>query len=104
MYTYNYTFSNEGVISNYKNILAYSLCDSVVDHRDLTVDKLIYLASEIASNGPFGPKSGFDIYLDSLMKTWNALRAIDPLPVAGTEEIQFPALLPVQGTAWLILP
>ena len=49
MYTYKYNFANEGVISTHKNILAYILCISVVDHRDVTLDELIYLASEFAA-------------------------------------------------------
>ncbi|MCJ1354385.1 MAG: hypothetical protein MMC33_004373 [Icmadophila ericetorum] len=98
MYTYKYNFSNEGVIANHKNILAYILCISVVDHRDVTVDELIYLASEFAGDGPVGPNSGFETYLNSLMKTWNALKAVDPLPVSGRQAIDYPTLLPIRGT------
>ncbi|KAF8151105.1 hypothetical protein K438DRAFT_1988373 [Mycena galopus ATCC 62051] len=36
MYTYKYNFHNEGVISTHKNLLAYILCVSVLDHRDVT--------------------------------------------------------------------
>jgi hypothetical protein len=81
MYTYKYNFHNEGVISSHKNILAYILCISVVDHRDVTVDELIYLASEFAGDDDVGANSSYKTYLESLMKTWNALKAIDPLPM-----------------------
>jgi hypothetical protein len=90
MYTYKYNFINKGVIASAKNILAYILCISVVDHRDVTVDELIYLASEFAGDGAIGPNSGFDKYLESIMKTWNALKAIDPLPMAGRPAIEYP--------------
>lgn len=78
MYTYKYNFINEGVIANHKNILAYILCISVVDHRDVTVDELVYLASEFAGDGDIGVNSGYTTYLESLMKTWNALSSLEP--------------------------
>ena len=93
MYTYKYNFSNKGVISNAKNILAYIMCISVVDHRDVTVDELIYLASEFAGDGAVGSDSGFEKYLEMIMKTWNALGAIDPLPIPGKPAITYPTSL-----------
>ena len=99
MYTYKYNFANEGLISNHKNILAYILCISVVDHRDVTVDELIYLASEFAGDGAVGPDSGFEKYLEMIMKTWNALRAIDPLPTAGKPAIEYPTSLAIQSAS-----
>ncbi|MCJ1292386.1 hypothetical protein MMC34_003936 [Xylographa carneopallida] len=102
MYTYKYNFANEGVIATHKNILAYILCISVVDHKDVTVDELIYLASEFAGDGPVGANAGFEVYLNSLMKTWNALVQIDPFArIAGGSvprpTIEFPPL-PVRGS------
>jgi hypothetical protein len=47
-----YNFHNEGVIATHKNVLAYILCVSVVDHRDVTDDEIIYLASEFAGDEP----------------------------------------------------
>jgi hypothetical protein len=92
MYTYKYNFSYEGVVSTHKNILAYILCISVVDHRDVTVDELIYLASEFAGDGNIGANSGYETYLESLMKTWNALNSIDPLAVAGRAKVEYPVV------------
>ena len=73
MYTYRYNFSNEGVISTHKNVLAYILCISVVDHTDVTVDEMVYLASEFAGDAP----DQYGNYLNSLVKTWKELRAND---------------------------
>ncbi|KAK1589755.1 uncharacterized protein LY79DRAFT_608563 [Colletotrichum navitas] len=100
MYTYKYTFGSKGVVDVHKNILAYILCISVVDHRDVTLDELIYLASEFAGDGDVGPGSGFQQYLEMIMKTWNALRAIDPLPVSGRPALEYPVnlQLPVRTT------
>ena len=99
MYTYKYTFGSKGVIDVHKNILAYILCISVVDHRDVTLDELIYLVSEYAGDGDVGPGSGFAKYLEMIMKTWNDLRAIDPLPVPGRRDVEYPAGL-VQTLAY----
>jgi len=98
MYTYKYNFRNDGVISSHKNILAYILCISIVDHRYVTVDELIYLASEFAGDGDIGPNSGYQKYLDSLMRTWNALHMVDPARLiagghANTNQPDYPTTL-----------
>ncbi|KAK3372304.1 hypothetical protein B0H63DRAFT_513741 [Podospora didyma] len=99
MYTYKYNFRNSGVVDNAKNILAYILCISVVDHRDVTVDELVYLASEFAGDGNVGPNSGYELYLDSLMKTWNALSVVEvPGLNPGRKGIEYPALQ-IRGAA-----
>ncbi|KAF4990607.1 hypothetical protein FGRMN_8366 [Fusarium graminum] len=77
MYTWKYTFGSKGVIHVHKNILAYTLCISVVDHRDVSLDELIYLASEFAGDDDVGPGSGFAQYLETIMKTWSALNGIN---------------------------
>ncbi|KAK3316021.1 hypothetical protein B0H66DRAFT_640921 [Apodospora peruviana] len=90
MYTYKYNFKNRDVVDTHKNVLAYILCISVVDHRDVTVDELIYLASEFAGDGAVGPDSAYQTYLGSLMKTWNALKMMDTDP--GRPNIEYPTL------------
>jgi len=70
MMTYRYNFHNEGFISTHKNILAYILCISVVNHAELTVDEIIYLASEFAGDKP----EEYEAYLNGLIKVWRALR------------------------------
>ncbi|KAL8750768.1 MAG: hypothetical protein Q9184_006306 [Pyrenodesmia sp. 2 TL-2023] len=71
MHTYRYNFSNEGVIATHKNVLAYILCISVVDHRDVTDDEMIYLTSEFAGDD----EKEYGAYLHSLITTWKALKA-----------------------------
>jgi hypothetical protein len=98
MYTYKYNFRNEGVISNHKNILAYILCISVVDHRVVTVDELVYLASEFAGDGNVGPNSGYELYLESLMKTWKALAEVEwPDMETGQKNTERPTVLPARN-------
>ncbi|KAL0062619.1 hypothetical protein AAF712_010553 [Marasmius tenuissimus] len=82
MMTYRYNFHNEGVISTHKNVLAYILCVSVVDHRDVTVDEIVYLASEFAGDEP----DEYEPYLNRLIRVWGNLRDNDPRGrVTGTE-------------------
>lgn len=71
MYTYRYNFSNEGVIASHKNVLAYILCTSVIDHNDLTVDEMVYLASEFASDA----RPEYGECLNGLIEVWKSLRA-----------------------------
>jgi len=85
MYTYKYNFASKGVIANHRNILAYILCISVVDHKDVSVDELIYLVSEFAGDGVVGPGDGFHKYLQMIMETWTALKAIDPMTNEGRQ-------------------
>ena len=94
MYSYKYNFVNKGAIATYKNIMAYILCVSVVDHKDVTLDELIYLASEFAGDGPIGPGAGFEAYLGMLMKTWNQLKMVDEQSRAGLlrQSIEYPTL------------
>ncbi|KAI0347124.1 hypothetical protein BDW22DRAFT_1351492 [Trametopsis cervina] len=49
-YSYRYNFANEGLVSTHKNVFAYMLCTSVVDHRVVTPDELVFLASEFAGD------------------------------------------------------
>ncbi|KAF5962227.1 hypothetical protein FBULB1_14398 [Fusarium bulbicola] len=92
MYTYKYTFANKGVVDMHRNILAYNLCISVVDHRDVTLDELVYLASEFAGDDNSGPGTEFAEYLDMITKTWNKLRVTDPLPVSGRPAREYPVM------------
>lgn len=71
IYTYRYNFANEGVISSHKNVLAYILCTSVVDHNDLTVDEMVYLANEFAG----GARDQYEVYLNGLIQVWKNLWA-----------------------------
>jgi len=79
VYTYRYNFSNTGVIADHKNVLAYILCTSVVDHKELTVDELVYLASEFAGDG----RDQYEAYLNGLIEVWENLKAQNMAVRAG---------------------
>ncbi|KAL0564192.1 hypothetical protein V5O48_017861 [Marasmius crinis-equi] len=76
MMTYRYNFHNEGVVSTHKNVLAYILCISVVDHMDVTVDEILYLASEFAGDEP----EKYQPYLNNLIRVWNDLQGKTLIP------------------------
>ncbi|KEQ93048.1 hypothetical protein AUEXF2481DRAFT_31505 [Aureobasidium subglaciale EXF-2481] len=90
MYTYRYNFSNEGVIASHKNVLAYILCTSVVDHNDLTVDEMVYLASEFAGDA----RTEYEAYLNGLIEVWRNLRAHEV-----TVKAALPNIVPLAITA-----
>lgn len=90
MYTYRYNFANEGVIGTHKNVLAYILCTSVVDHNELTVDEMVYLASEFAGDS----REQYQVYLNGLIEVWKALRQQGVEMKAGLDSIPVrPAIL-----------
>ncbi|RYP54588.1 hypothetical protein DL768_000648 [Monosporascus sp. mg162] len=64
---YKYTFSTEGIISDHKNILAYILCIS------------------FAGDASVGPNGGYDLYLETIMKTWNELNSVE-VPARGRSD------------------
>lgn len=66
LFTYRYNFSNEGVISSRNNVLTYVLCTSVVDHNDLTVDEMVYLASEFAGD----VRDEYEAYPNGWIQVW----------------------------------
>jgi hypothetical protein len=94
MFTYRYNFSNEGVIASHKNVLAYILCTSVVDHNDLTVDEMVYLASEFAGDG----RDQYEVYLNGLIQVWKNLRAQDMAVKAVTAQVPGLAIAPATVT------
>lgn len=75
------------------------MCISAIDHHDITTDELIYLASESAGDASVGSDGGFEQYLEMLLKTWNALKAADPLPMHGRPPMEDPRFLTNPRTA-----
>ncbi|KAJ7782071.1 hypothetical protein B0H14DRAFT_3164075 [Mycena olivaceomarginata] len=68
-----YKFHNEGLISTHKNLFAYILCVSVVDHRDVTPYEIVYLASEFAGK----ESEQYEAYLNNLIWVKNNLSTND---------------------------
>ncbi|KAJ5108645.1 hypothetical protein N7456_005320 [Penicillium angulare] len=93
MFTYRYNFSNEGVIATHKNVLAYVLCISVVDHNELTVDEMVYLASEFAGDG----RDQYEAYLNGLIQVWKSLKSQDIAMKAGINLPNNMQQLSIQG-------
>ncbi|KAG8950272.1 hypothetical protein FRC04_007906 [Tulasnella sp. 424] len=62
---WRYNFSNKEVFAEAENVLAYVFCLSVVDHRALTKDELLYLLTECGG--------GNDIDKSELTTLWQSL-------------------------------
>ncbi|KAJ5609427.1 hypothetical protein N7528_009994 [Penicillium herquei] len=71
VYIYRYNFTQGGVFTEnkYNNVLGYVLCTSVVDHTALTVDEIVFLASEFAGDQPWQ----YEAYLWQLIHVWRWL-------------------------------
>ncbi|KAJ5735801.1 uncharacterized protein N7483_000926 [Penicillium malachiteum] len=71
VYTYRYNFTKGGVFAQneYNNVLGYVMCTSVVDHTALTVDEIVFLASEFAGDQPWQ----YETYLWQLIHVWRWL-------------------------------
>ncbi|KAG8935894.1 hypothetical protein FRC00_010098 [Tulasnella sp. 408] len=66
---WRYNFSSKTVLAEAENVLAYIFCLSVVDHKALTKDELLYLLTECASGGDVTELVG------QLTNLWQTLQA-----------------------------
>ncbi|VDB86092.1 unnamed protein product [Peniophora sp. CBMAI 1063] len=62
------------MVGSYENIFGYVYCISVVDHREVTDDEIVFLASEFAGDR----LDEFGAYLDQLIAVWGKLRITGP--------------------------
>jgi hypothetical protein len=62
------------MVGTFENIFGYVYCVSVVDHRDVTDDEIVFLASEFAGDR----LDEFGAYLDQLIAVWAKLRINGP--------------------------
>ncbi|MDC6267020.1 hypothetical protein [Lysinibacillus fusiformis] len=44
---YKYTFSSKGIIAETEKIFCYTMAKSIVDHKKLSVDELLYFVTEM---------------------------------------------------------
>ncbi|KAG8886544.1 hypothetical protein FRB98_001236 [Tulasnella sp. 332] len=74
---WKYNFSGKGVMAESENVFAYVFCLSVVDHKILTKDELLYLLSEYAGDDKVMA------YIEALVGLWVKLTAVDDVPRGG---------------------
>lgn len=56
VFLWKYHLSDSSIVNNNDTAVAYILCKSVVNHLDLTIDELIYLASDTLAKRHIYPK------------------------------------------------
>ena len=72
---YKYTFQQQGIITNCKNVICYTLVKSIVDHTKLSKDELLYFITKMM-NGNSGDDAKLeDIkpFITELISVWNLL-------------------------------
>ncbi|THG98721.1 hypothetical protein EW026_g3524 [Hermanssonia centrifuga] len=70
---WRYNFEGTSVMANSENVFCYIFCLSVVDHRELNIDELVYLVSEYS-----GDTKATQVYADELTVLWNKLTTLNP--------------------------
>lgn len=77
--TWRYNFTSEGVIGKVKDAFCCTFCKSVVDHRKVRLDTLLYLISRQAGDD----KDKVKAYISALKEMWQMLEDLDSLKVAN---------------------
>ncbi|KAG8916351.1 hypothetical protein FRC01_003214 [Tulasnella sp. 417] len=81
---WRYNFSSTRVMAEAENVLAYIFCVSVVDHKSLTKDELLYLLTECASGGNVTELTA------QLTALWQSMQAETSEGEGGEGEIPVP--------------
>lgn len=78
---YKYCFSSTGVIANTENIFCYTMAKSIVDHKKITIDELLYMVTEMIGTDKL---QGVEAFVEQLKKVWNLLENEEPSKVLQT--------------------
>lgn len=72
---YKYEFIEKGFISDCKNIFCYTMAKSIVDHRKLTQDELVYFITQMCKDEKSGKVKLDEVkeYIQKLKEVWNLL-------------------------------
>lgn len=86
---YKYCFSSSGIIANTENIFCYTMAKSIVDHKKITIDELLYMVTQMIGAEKLDEVEAF---VTHLKKVWALLEDKDPnevlkmgLQLEGTE-------------------
>ncbi|MFJ7922089.1 hypothetical protein ACIQ6U_20355 [Lysinibacillus fusiformis] len=71
---YKYTFSSKGIIAETENIFCYTMAKSIVDHKKLSVDELLYLVTEMIGADKISEVKAF---IKELRDIWKMLESED---------------------------
>lgn len=76
---YKYCFSSNGIIANSENIFCYTMSKSIVDHKKMTIDELVYMITEMIGSDKIDEVSNF---INKLKEVWTLLEDKTPQQVA----------------------
>lgn len=71
---YKYTFSSKGIIADTENIFCYTMAKSIVDHKKLSIDELLYLVTEMIGADNISEVKAF---IKELREIWKMLETED---------------------------
>lgn len=71
---YKYTFSSKGIIANTENIFCHTMAKSIVDHKKLTIDELLYMVTEMIGSEKIDEVKAF---IRELKDVWKMLESED---------------------------
>jgi len=77
--SWRYNYTSDGIIGHVKDVFCCTFCKSVVDHKKVRLDTLVYLISEQAGDD-FDKLEG---YITQLKKIWALLEPQSPNAVAA---------------------
>lgn len=69
--TYKYTFSNKGLVADCENVFCYTMAKSIIDHKTLNLDELLYFISDMS--GAEGNIKVVDAFVDEITSIWAKL-------------------------------
>ncbi|MCM1333882.1 MAG: hypothetical protein NC084_04005 [Bacteroides sp.] len=82
---YKYCFSSSGIIAQSENIFCYTFSKSIVDHKKIGIDELLYMATEMIGSDKIEEVEAF---VKKLRSVWNTLEGKDPLDILN-QSIQY---------------
>lgn len=75
---YKYCFSSKGIIADSENIFCYTMSKSIVDHKKMTIDELVYMITEMIGTDKIKEVNAF---IDELKDVWKKLDEKTPKQV-----------------------
>lgn len=68
---YKYSFSKKGFIADCENVFCYTMAKSIIDHKTLNLDELLYFISDMS--GAEGNIKAIDAFVDEITSIWAKL-------------------------------
>lgn len=69
--TYKYNFSRKGLVAECENVFCYTMAKSIIDHKTLNLDELLYFISDMS--GADGNIKAVNQFVDEITSLWAKL-------------------------------